>query len=83
MSVQHVRIAQSENGSHVVAINGHEVQHATEALNLSIAAQKIPVLRLHLAAIVPDVATSAYVVLDNSTIEALKSMGWTPPGEQD
>lgn len=83
MTEQHVRIARSENGGHIVAVNGHEMADSVEALNLSMAAQKIPVLRLHLHTVAPDVSTAARVILDHSTAEALKSMGWTPPGEQD
>jgi hypothetical protein len=80
MADQHVRIHRNENGGgHVVAIDGHEVQNCTEALSLAMTGRGTSTLRLHLAAVEADVNTRAQVLLDKSTEEALKAMGWTPP----
>ena len=80
MTGHQVLITRNENGGRVVAIDGHEVQNCTEALSLAMSGRGTSTLRLHLAAVEAGVNTRAQVLLDKSTEEALKAMGWAPPG---
>jgi hypothetical protein len=79
---EHVKIHGADR-QYVVEINGHQVQNSTESLDLAISATELPRLTLRLHHRFTDLDVRAVVKLDKSTAEALKTIGWTPPGDAD
>lgn len=65
-----------------IEVGGHPLQGMTEWLSLEIDARtRLPVLTLRLLVTRSlDADMQARVLLDEDTTEALKAMGWTPPG---
>lgn len=80
-----VKIASADGFAHTVEIGGCQVQNDTTHLSLEIDAKtRLPVLTLRLLVIGGmEAETLALARVDDETAQALKAMGWTPPGSGD
>lgn len=76
-----VKLTSTNGISHVLTVDGMEIQNFTEGMDLSVCSGKLPVLTLRL--VIPrgteEFGTRARVSLGEQCSEALKALGWTPP----
>lgn len=74
----HISVRLQQNGVGAIAVNGHDISNAVTGLTIGAGPGQAPYVQMTLRGVV-DLTTPARIELPPETVQALQTLGWTPP----